>query len=379
MKRLIQAAPFAVLLLLSACGNDHGAKAEKTDAHDEEHTADEIILTTTQAKEAGVQVETVKRGPFAAAFKAAGRITAPVGAETTVAATATGIVRLTPAVRAEGTLVKNGATVAYISARNLPEGDPVAKLRVNCETARQAYERAKKLVKDHIITQGEYEQARAAYDNARIAYEAQASSNSAAGIAVKAPAGGYVKQLLVQPGDYVNVGQPLVRLTSIRRMQLRVDVPERLFGQIDAIRSARFRTPYDEQVFSLDELNGRPVSRGRVTDGAPYVPLTFEFDNKGNIPAGACVEVWLLANELPEAISIPLTSVTEEQGLYYVYLQEGSDVYHKQEVTLGADNGRRILVTSGLKGGERIVTAGAPRVRLAAFSGVVPDGHNHEH
>lgn len=379
MKRLISAAPLGVLLLLTACGHSHDTEAEKAAAHEEEHPADEIILTAAQAKEAGVRVETVKRAPFAAAYKAAGRITAPVGAETTVAATAAGIVRLTPAVSAEGAQVGSGTTVAYISAKHLPDGDPVAKLRVACETARQAYERAAKLVKDRIITQGEYEQARAAYDNARIAYEAQAGSNSAAGIAVKAPAGGYVKQLLVQPGDYVNVGQPLARLTSTRRLQLRVDVPERLFSRIDAISSARFQTSYDEQVFSLDELNGRTVSRGRVTAGAPYIPLTFEFDNRGNIPAGACVEVWLLADEQPEAISIPLTAVTEEQGLYYVYLQEGPDVYHKHEVKLGADDGRRVLVTSGLKGGERLVTAGAPRVRLAAFSGVVPEGHNHEH
>ena len=88
MKRLISAAPLGVLLLLTACGHSHDTEAEKAAAHEEEHPADEIILTAAQAKEAGVRVETVKRAPFAAAYKAAGRITAPVGAETTVAATA---------------------------------------------------------------------------------------------------------------------------------------------------------------------------------------------------------------------------------------------------------------------------------------------------
>ena len=379
MKIFSQAALFAVLLLMTGCGHDHAAGEEKAGASEQEHPAGEIILTPQQAREAGVRVERVERAPFAATFKASGRIGAPVGAETTVAATASGLVRLTPAARTEGVRVVAGATVAYISQEGLPDGDPVARLRVACETAREAYERARLLVADGIVSQAAYEQARAAYEQARLAYEAQAGSSSAAGIAVKAPAGGYVKQLLVQPGDYVSLGQPLVRLTSTRRLQLRVDVPERYFAELDDVTGARFRTSYADSVFSLDELGGRLVSRGRITEGAPYIPLTFEFDNRGAFPAGAVVDVWLLGKPLPAAISVPLSAVTEEQGLYYVYVQEGSEVYHKQEVTLGADDGRRVLVVRGLHGGERLVTAGAARVRLAGFSGVVPEGHNHEH
>ena len=78
-------------------------------------------------------------------------------------------------------------------------------------------------------------------------------------------------------------------------------------------------------------------------------------------------------------VSVPRTALTEEQGLYYVYIKEGKDVYRKQEVTPGASDGSRTAILHGLHGGEQVVVAGVYQVKLAALSGVVPEGHSHEH
>ena len=78
---------------------------------------------------------------------------------------------------------------------------------------------------------------------------------------------------------------------------------------------------------------------------------------------------------------MPSAAITEEQGLYFVYVAEPDEpgVFVKREVTIGRDNGERIEITSGVKSGETVVTHGAMQVKLASMSGSVPEGHSHSH
>lgn len=75
---------------------------------------------------------------------------------------------------------------------------------------------------------------------------------------------------------------------------------------------------------------------------------------------------------------LPRTALTEEQGLFFAYLQLDEEGYKKQEVTLGADNGKSVQVLSGIKAGDRVVTQGAYQVKLASASNAIP-AHSHEH
>ena len=49
----------------------------------------------------------------------------------------------------------------------------------------------------------------------------------------------------------------------------------------------------------------------------------------------------------------------------------------KREIVVGASNGEKVRVLSGLKPGDKIVIKGAYQVKLAANSSVVPEGHDH--
>lgn len=108
------------------------------------------------------------------------------------------------------------------------------------------------------------------------------------------------------------------------------------------------------------------------------MPVTFEFDNKGEVIPGSFVEVFLLSSPMENVISLPRTALTEEQGSYFVYLQLDEEGYKKQEVTVGADNGKNVQILSGVKAGDRVVTEGAYQVRLASASNAIP-AHSHEH
>lgn len=130
----------------------------------------------------------------------------------------------------------------------------------------------------------------------------------------------------------------------------------------------------------MSDLNGRVVSLGAVSGSAtPYVPVTFEFDNVGDILAGSYAEVWLLCAERTDAISVPTSALTEEQGLYFVYLKVDEEDYKKQEVEIGQNDGDRVEILRGLRPGDQVVVRGAYQVRLASVSSIVPEGHNHNH
>ena len=373
------------MFLLGGCGehahdHEHEGHDHEAEIHAEEKTAhsDEIVLTPEKAKAAGVEAEVIHPGAFREVIQAGGQILSAQGQEATVVAASSGVVSFSRKI-AEGIEVGQGSELLSVSAENIQEGDPVRKAKVAYEKAKEEYERAEKLVGSQIVSQKEFAALREAYQNARLTYEALLPSKSGKGVAVKAPIGGFVKNCLVKEGDYVTVGQPLMTVTQMRRLVLKADVSERYYAQLPRIVSANFKTPYNNKVYCLENLGGKVLSFGKSSgDMSYYVPVTFEFDNRGDMVPGAFVEVFLLSGERQGVISLPESALTEEQGLYFVYLKLDDECYKKQEVQLGTSNGERVEILSGLKDGDTVVTRGAIHVKLAAASNAIP-AHSHNH
>lgn len=370
----------ALLFLCGACTQQHNHEAEEAAHEAESHGghSDEIILTPEKAKAAGVMVETVTPGTFREVIPTSGQVLAAQGDENTLVAATAGVVSFSRTVT-EGMSVGRDVELLSVSAENLQDGDPVKRARIAYERAKGEYERAEKLIGERIVSEKEFNVLKENYENARIAYEALSPSKAGKGVAVKSPMAGYVKACFVKEGDYVTVGQPLLSVTQTRRLMLRAEVSERYYSRLHNIASANFQTPYDDKVYSLTDLKGRLLSFGKSSDGTSYyVPVTFEFDNRGDVIPGSFVEVYLLASERQNVLSVPVSALTEEQGLYFIYCQIDEECYRKQEVTVGANDGKRVEILSGLKGGEKVVTQGAIHVKLASASTVIP-GHTHNH
>ena len=358
--------------------HDHGheATAHGQDSHG--GASDEIVLPAAKAAAAGVEVGTVTAAPFRQVIKASGQVLAAQGEESVAVATVAGVVSFHGKV-VEGMHVTQGAPLVILSSNNMAEGDPVQKARIAFEVQKKEYERMKALVESRIVSEKAFAEAEQAYENARISYEAVAKNHSASGQRVVAPIGGFVKNLLVKEGDYVTVGQPLVSITQNRRLFLRADVSEKYYGALRSLSSANFSTPYQNKVYKLSELNGKLLSYGKASDGNGYfVPVTFEFDNRGEVIPGSFVEIYLLGTPMEGVISVPRTALTEEQGSFFVYLQVHDDCYKKQLVNIGADNGERVQILSGIHAGDRVVVNGAYQVKLAGATNAIP-AHSHEH
>lgn len=372
----------AVTVALCACKDNHRHEGdheggEAMTESGEHYSPDDIILEPEKAKAAGVEVNVVKRGPFKDVIQTGGSLLAASCDETTIVATVGGVVNHARHI-SEGMAIGRGTTIYHISSDNLQNGDPARRARIDYLAAKREYDRALPLVKEKIVSEKDFEAIRTAYETARLAYEAVGKNTSAKGVAIVSPVSGYMKTCLVKDGDYVEMGAPLMVVTKNLHFYLRAEVPIRYYASLSKITSAKFRTQYSNTVIDLDSVNGKLMSSGKsAVSTSSYVPVTFRLDNRGDMVPGSYAEVFLIVGERRDVLSVPTSALTEEQGVYYVYIHKGGHTYRKQEVRLGATDGEYTEITSGLKGGESVVTKGAINVKLAAASSAIP-AHNHD-
>ena len=360
-------------------GHGHEHEHEEAEAHEASHHHDGVIeINPDRQNTLGIVIDTVRSGAFSEIIRTSGQIVSATGDEMTVVAKSEGIVSLGDL--SEGSAVGKGSRIATISSKNLGTGDKLAKARISYETAKKEYERDLQLSKDNIVSESHLDRSRLEYEHAKAEYEALASNSNGSGVVVTSPLNGFIKSLSVRSGDYVETGTPIATVSQNRRLRLRADVSEKYYGKIAGIKDANFKTSYGDKVYNLKELGGRLVTYGKASDGDFYIPVTFEFDNKGDLVPGSYVDVFLKASESGNGIFIPLSAVVEDQGVNYVFVRDDDDddAFIRREVKLGQSDGSNVLVKDGLEEGECIVVAGAVHVKLAGVT-AVPAGHTHNH
>ena len=366
-------------------GHDHEHEtAEEHAGHNHESKAtkhsDEIIFPKAQAAKTTFEVREIQPASFNQVVKTTGQVLAAPGDEAVIVATSNGVVSFSSNKLTEGTKVQKGQSLFQISSKDIAEGDFYTKVKATYEAAKASYDRAEALVKDKIISQKEFESTKLEFENAKTAYNAVSNNKTAKGVSVNAPINGHMKNILVKEGEYITVGQPLATVSQNQRLVLRAEVSQRYYNAMQSVKSANFKTPYDNKVYSLEDLNGRLLSFGKTSnENSFFIPVSFEFDNKGEVIPGSFVEVYLISSPIENTLSIPVSALTNEMGIYYVYVQIDEEGYRKQEVALGANNGKEVQIIKGLHPGDRVVTQGAYQVKMASASGAIPHGHSHEH
>ena len=366
-------------------GHDHEHEtAEEHAGHNHESKAtkhsDEIIFPKAQAAKTTFEVREIQPASFNQVVKTTGQVLAAPGDEAVIVATSNGVVSFSSNKLTEGTKVQKGQSLFQISSKDIAEGDYYTKVKATYEAAKASYDRAEALVKDKIISQKEFESSKLEFENAKTAYNAVSNNKTAKGVSVNAPINGHMKNILVKEGEYITVGLPLATVSQNQRLVLRAEVSQRYYNAMQSVKSANFKTPYDNKVYSLEDLNGRLLSFGKTSnENSFFIPVSFEFDNKGEVIPGSFVEVYLISSPIENTLSIPVSALTNEMGIHYVYVQIDEEGYRKQEVALGANNGKEVQIIKGLHPGDRVVTQGAYQVKMASASGAIPHGHSHEH
>lgn len=355
---------FAFVTVLVACGHNHNHDAAEAEAHEHEHEGDLIELEDDQAERFGVVVETITPGEFATTMHCSGVIERAASEVSTVYAPAAGIVKYSPGVSL-GATVSSGKVMATIDPTKVSGGNVDKAAKAALEAAQKELDRITPLYQERLVTTEQYFSAVAAVVKA----EAEYSPNAAGGTA-KSWTSGVITEFFVPEGTYVEAGTPLFVISGDSTLTLHAEVPAAFNSLLQQMTDARIGT------FTLSEHGG---ARNGFSSENGYACIYFNFVNDGTILPGSGVDVYLLGTPRQNVISVPLGAVTEQQGNHYVYTLHKPEHYEKVPVTLGASDGLRVEITSGLEGGEQVVTAGAMTVRLAESSGAIPEGHTHNH
>jgi RND family efflux transporter MFP subunit len=322
-------------------------------------------------------------GSFGEIIKTTAQIQSAQGDEVIVTAKANGLVRFSGNDVLEGKSLTAGQSIFSISGGGLADNNMAvrfAEAQNNYELAKADYERALELAKDRIVAEKELLKAKNEHDNAKAMFDNLNRNITADGQVVTSPLAGFIKQVFVQNGQYVNAGQPIVTVSQNRKLLLRADVRQKHAPILGSIVSATIRDLPGDKTYTLEQLNGQILSFGQSASPDSYlIPISLQVDNKGGLLPGGFVELHLKTAGHSRVLSIANSAILEDQGNFYVFIQINPESFEKREVHLGASDGLRTEVLSGIAQNERVVSKGAIWVKLAQASGDLDAHSGHVH
>lgn len=374
-KYLLSPAAIVMACLATGCGHSHSDHEDNE--HKGESHGDEVVLSHEALETAGLEFETTERTTFHEVVKCSAIIENSRGAERVISAPAGGIVTFGPNI-VDGAQVRAGQTLFHISSHNTELGDASATVGIERDLAAKELKRAEELIKENLISRQEYDRIKADYERASRMASSVAVRNRA-GMTVTAPIGGALVNVMVSPGSFVNMGDPLVTVAADRRLLLRAEVSERDRNFIPGIRGAVISVGSGENAVRLAAGDVKVLSTATATNAqSHYIPVYLEFNNPGGLGSGSVVEVYLTGSPREGVLTVPRSALIEDGGMKFVFVEEGEGVFHKHEVTTGATDGNRVEILSGLPEGEKLVVTGALRLKLAGMGSGIP-AHSHHH
>jgi multidrug efflux system membrane fusion protein len=257
----------------------------------------------------------------------------------------------------------------------------LARARTLAELGRSEAARAKKLSELQAISTEEYEQRRAAADQAGANVAAAQAAVDAARLnlewtKVRAPISGRAGRALVTAGNLVSAGDTasvLTTLVSLDKVHVHFDADERSFLRYaEMARNGERPSERDGKV---------PVQVGLVSeDGFPHEGVVDFLDNQvdrgtGTIRARALLDnadrrftpglfarVRLLGSGQFKAMLVDDKAVLTDQDRKYVYVVDEKGMAQRRDVQLGRSADGLRIVQKGLKPGDRVIVDGVQKV-----------------
>ena len=185
---------------------------------------------------------------------------------------------------------------------------------------------------------------------------------------VYATISGTVSEKLVEQGDYIKQGQPLLKIAKLNTVWANFDVYE---NQIDLFKKGQ-EVSITTNAYPDKEFKGRVSFIDPVLDTRTRtVKLRVVLNNANDaFKPGMFVEGKIkgVSSTKEQLLSIPSTAVlwTGERSVVYLKTNPDEPVFEMREVRLGNTIGENYEVISGLENGNEIVTNGTFTIDAAA-------------
>lgn len=265
------------------------------------------------------------------------------------------------------------------------------------------YQRSAKLIEKGVISQAEFDQVNAAYQRAkateRAAYYAVQSAGATVNEAtdnlgrtsIYAPMSGTVSLLAVELGERVvgtqqMAGTELLRVADLGQMEVEVEVNEndivklevgqKALVEVDAYLNKKFDGIVTEiSNTAIGQLTADQVTNFKVKVRIlpeSYKDLTSgKSDNYSPFKPGMTATVDIITNEVKDAIAVPISSivvkndttsskkrmdVTDATQKFECVFINNNNKADLRVVKTGIQNDKNIVIVSGLKKGDNVIT-----------------------
>ncbi|AMO76665.1 Multidrug resistance protein MdtA precursor [Pseudomonas citronellolis] len=186
---------------------------------------------------------------------------------------------------------------------------------------------------------------------------------------VRAPISGRVGLRQVDVGNLVTSGDttPLVVITQVKPISVVFSLPQQQLGTVARQLSGSQPVPVE----ALDRNQNLTLASGVLktldnqidtTTGTVKLKAVFENADQKLFP-NQFVNVRLLAETLHGVLTIPANAVQRGNDGTYVYIADAGNKAKRQLVSLGTSENERVVITEGLKEGQRVVVEGTDRLR----------------
>ncbi len=271
-----------------------------------------------------------------------------------------------------GDEIDKGAMIAKLDETDyiLKVQEAEASLLQAIARERQAtadYKRMRDLYESKSASKAELDAARAQAESTTASADAsekklQLAKSQLEYATLKAPIDGSIATVDVEVNENVATGQMIVTLNSRAQLEVIVAIPELLITQVS--KDDKSRVTFDALPGEYYEAVVTEV--GIASGVATTYPVTVKLlDAPAGVRSGMAAEVIFnfRVSDTDETVYVPSQAVLgNEDAQRYIFvllMGEGNrGVVHKKMVTIGQITNEGIEITSGLKPGELIVTAG---------------------
>lgn len=256
----------------------------------------------------------------------------------------------------EGQVVEAGALLVQLDDTKLLA--ELADAQARLQLAEASYARARELRANRLISEQEYDQAASTLAVSRATVELRQRQLRDA--RVVAPFRGCTGARNVSPGQVITRNTVITWLVDLDTMKVEVNVPERFLGQVRPGQPVRFRVAaYPDREFAgeiyfiaprLDELTRTALVKARIPNP------------DGLLKAGMVANLELTLVLRPEAPVVPEAALMSNGDMTFVFLVNAESAVELRPVTVGQRMPRRVEITAGLVGGERVIAEGHQKV-----------------
>ncbi len=278
----------------------------------------------------------------------------------------------------EGKEVKEGQVLAQIDPRTYQAQYDQALARqkqdsAQLATARSNLKRSNDLIKQSYISKQDLTTIENTVNQYAAAVAADAATARDAKLKldytkVRAPFSGLAGLRQVDPGNVVSTSDSIVVLTQVRPINLLFTLPAK---NLEQVRSAQAQG--DLPVAALDGADNHVLADdgklividNQIDTGSGTVRLKAEFPNEDkSLWPGQFANVRLRVGNVENGLVIPSQAVQRGPDGEYVYVLGNDDTVSMQPVTTGGEaDEAHVLISKGLKAGDKVVTEGMFRLK----------------